>query len=202
MTEDTRLEELVERCANARKKYEHDEIDYYEYLFDVQENEQSTWGVLLTFETFLEKCVGRPNPAKWTRYVRARKELGIERIRSIGIPAAFEVLEIEDPKRRRSAVGEYEEWSKQHHGVHVSEQYARKTRERIDPNEHKATPATNRSRELEQLRAENADLRREVTRLKSENQKLREQVAKSTPNGPAPKGGARKVDRNRPESRA
>lgn len=200
MKDDTRLEELVERCARARTAYEHSEIEYYEFLFSIQETEKDTWGVMLTFETFLEKCVGRPNPAKWTRYVRARKELGLDRIKEIGIPSALEALEIDDTRRRKDYVNEQREWSKQHHGVHASEQYAKEKRRAVDPNEERSTPATNRSRELEKMRAENEALRRENARLKAENVKLHEQLEKLGGKMSPPKGRAPKNDGDRPRA--
>ncbi len=174
---ETALESLVARCADARKRYEGNEIDYYEYLFAVQEDERELWsGVYPTFETFIEKCVGRPNPAKWTRYVAARSELGLDKIREVGIPSAFSALAIANAKRRETYLEEQAEWSRQHNGVHASEQYAETARQNVDPKPERATPSINRLREVEKLRAENAELRRECGRLRRENDALTKQL--------------------------
>ena len=56
------LEKLVARCADARKRYEGSEIDYYEFLFGIQEDAKAkeVWGVYTTFETFIEEMRRAP----------------------------------------------------------------------------------------------------------------------------------------------
>lgn len=202
MPDDERLKILINRCAEARKLYEQNEIDYYEFLFSVQESERDTWSIFATFETFIERCVGRPNPAKWTRYVLARERVGLDEIRRVGIPSILNAIDIADDKARRAYLEEQAEWSRQHNGVHASEQYAKAARERIDPRPERATPAINRLREVEELRAENSELRRECARLKKENVKLRERVGQLEASVDTPKRSARKATPKTAESHA
>lgn len=182
------MQEVVERCRALRRDFEGHEVEFFEGLFAVMQESRDVWGVCVSFEAFLEKHVGRPNPSKWTNYCRARERVGVERIREIGVNAAIEAAKIEDPKRRETFVAETREWSRQHDGVHASEEHARDKRRDIDPRPGQETPALNRLAELVRLRAENAELRAQLRATQRRCEQAEKEVARMK----AAQGGARK----------
>lgn len=176
----TDLDTLVAACTEARKQFEGAAVNYLEFLVSVERDHVNLWKPACgSFEKFVEQYVGLPRTSSWVEFKGALSTMGIEYVRACGVDAAAEATRIQSEDKRLEYAKSTEAWVKMHNGVHPSREMTQKIRRQVDP---KATEphALGQVRELEQLRAENLELRRKVHALEKENEKLRKQVTSKT----------------------
>jgi len=181
------LDDLIAACVEARKKFERAEVDYFRFLEGIEESGADIWRTqCASFAEFLQKYVGKPEPRRYLNYKEAVVKLGFHEVESIGIDAAIVAIQIADATKRRAHLEACEAWVDQNGGCKPSAQHARYLRQQVAPVEVVPLP-TRLHREMEALRAENAQLRKENKRLKK---KLADLTASAlVPKGPnGPKG--------------
>jgi hypothetical protein len=179
------LEALVAACVDARKQFEGAAVRYLEFLSDVERDHESLWKPACgSFAKFVEQYVGLPRTSSWTEFKASLEAMGIEYVRACGAEAAAVATRIESPDKRNEYAAATAAWVKMHDGVHPSRETANKLRLKVDPKGSEPR-AVGQVRELEELRAENAELKRKVHTLEREIDKLRKQVGKSKATQPS-----------------
>jgi hypothetical protein len=169
------FQRLVDKCKAARKRFQKSEVDYFEFLHDVETNDKSIWGICGSFEDFIRNCVGRPEPYIYSNFREARKLFGIQLIRAVGVPAAIASLKIKGKKRRAGYLQAIKQWVKKNDGCHPSAQHSRTVRQQVAPVK-QVPQAVRQMAELIDLRKENVALRQENERLKKLNVRLQDEV--------------------------
>jgi hypothetical protein len=179
----------------ARKRFEAAELEYLAFLYDAEQTKRDKWGHLASsFEDFIKRYVGKPELSKYASYKEAVKELGLAKVRLIGLDASTEEVRLKGEARSKfdaAAVA----WTAEQKGRHMSSETARVTRQKVAPVESVPGPVR-RNEELEALRAENAELRREIARKEKQIQEMR-----STWTPPRQNGKPKKDARGGPEAR-
>lgn len=166
----------LDRAIELRGSAQRSEVVFYLHLVDGEKQKDIWAGSYLTFVELINET-SLTSPARYSKFAAALPLVGPDRALAIGIDGVIETARASTPERREEIARSLEQWTKDHGGVHASQQTVRTQVQQIDPR--RTEPNTlKRALRAPQLEDENAALRRENAALKKEILDLRAKLAK------------------------